>query len=109
MAITRFGVQPVIATVGDAQGTQIYLVGEVAGGTETTSLAASCTNDLGASGNLNVVHWQGSGDSYRVYKAKDGGFGLIGTTADALFLDTNIEPDMTQAPPQPSLPNDPPA
>jgi hypothetical protein len=97
--MTRIGVQPVIAAFGDAPGTQAYIVGEVVGTTETLSLAVSCTNDLSVEGNLNVVHWQGAGENYRVYKAQEGAFGLIGLADGALFLDTNLTPDLSQPPP----------
>lgn len=98
MAIQLIGVQPVIASIGEAQSTQAYRVGEV-GETETLSLAVSCTNDLSVAGNMNVVHWQGEGNSYRVYKADGGAFGLIGETDGGFLIDDNRVPDMGQQPP----------
>ncbi|WP_028970158.1 hypothetical protein [Sphingomonas sp. URHD0057] len=99
MGITRIGVQPVIGSTGPAPGQQTYVVGEVNGETETLSVAVGCVNDLSAGGNLNVVHWQGAGDNYRIYKAQEGVLGLIGESDGAVFLDTNLQPDLTQPPP----------
>lgn len=100
MAITRIGIQPVVATTGPAAGTQAYKVGEVTGDQEAVSLEVACVNDLSAEGNLNLVHWQGEGQSYRVYKAEGGVFGLIGTPDASPFIDANISPDLSQPPPQ---------
>lgn len=99
MAIDRIGVQPIIAGSSQAAGVQTYKVGEIADGEETLSPAVSCTNDLSGEGNRNVVHWRGTGQSYRIYKSLDGAFGLIGTAADDIFIDANLIPDTAQPPP----------
>jgi hypothetical protein len=108
VAITMIGVQPVIASTGPAAGMQTYKIGEVSGDQETLSLEVACTNDLSAPGNLNLVHWSGEGESYRVYKAQDGVFGLIGAPTDSPFVDANISPDLSQQPPPPPPTNQPP-
>lgn len=100
MAITRIGVQPVVASAGQAAGKQTYRVGAVSGDAEALSLEVSCINDLSIEGNRNIVHWQGDGSSYRIYKAEGGVFGLIGTVAADLFIDDNITPDTAQPPPE---------
>jgi hypothetical protein len=99
VAIQLIGVQPIVANVGEAAGSQAYCVGEVTADGEVVSLAVSCTNDLGIAGNMNLVHWQGEGTGYRIYKAADGVFGLIGTTDGNYLIDDNKVPDTGQQPP----------
>lgn len=98
MAIDRIGVQPIIAAAGNAVARQTYKVGDV-GESEVVSGEVSCTNDLSVAGNRNLVHWQGEGTSFRVYKSEGGPFGLIGTSDGDAFLDDNIAPDTAQQPP----------
>jgi hypothetical protein len=99
VAIQLIGVQPIVANVGEAAGPQSYCVGEVTADGETVCTAVSCTNDLGVAGNMNLVHWQGEGDSYRIYKAAGGVFGLIGTTDGNYLIDDNKVPETGQQPP----------
>lgn len=100
MAIDRIGIQPVVAVAGQAWPRHTYKVGEVTADGEVASLEVSCCNDISIEGNVNIIHWRGEGDSYRVYRAADGGFGLIGTTDGALFVDSNLAPDINSPPPE---------
>jgi hypothetical protein len=105
MAITRIGVQPVIVSAPTAERTQTYRVGEVTDAGELASCEVTCSNDLGLTGNVNVVHWSGESGNYRIYKkGEDGAFGLIKATDGLLFIDDNVSPDASQSPPPPPPP-----
>lgn len=92
--------QPIIASHSQAAGSQTYMVGEIADDAEVVSVAVGCINDLSVEGNRNIVHWRGTGESYRVYKSTEGVFGLIGTTDSNIFIDENILPDTGEQPPE---------
>lgn len=106
MRIVGIGVQPVISQASPYASQQAYrVVALIDGEPQDASNTIACTNDLSLAGNMNVVHWQDDNSetptAFRIYKAANGGFGLIGETAGATkrFIDDNIVPDMGQAPP----------
>jgi hypothetical protein len=99
VVIDLIGVQPIIADAGQGAGSQTYRVGAVTDDGEIAAGPVSCFNELSIPGNMNVVHWQAEAASFRVYRAVDGDFGLIGTTSDPFLIDTGLTPDMTQQPP----------
>lgn len=73
-------------------------------GESAASNAAGVTNNLFASGNANSLAWAAVARAarYNVYKATgsaSGQYGLIGHTADTVFVDDNIYADFSKTPP----------
>lgn len=66
-------------------------------------LGATVTNDLSLKRNYNELTWAAAAGavSYKVYKAENSQFyGYIGSTQSTNFIDDNIGPDLTTAPPE---------
>jgi hypothetical protein len=93
--ITRIGAQPIVAQASPNAAQHTYVV--VQG--KTQSLPITCTNDLTLKGNMNVIHWEGTGKTAEVYRASGGAFGYIGQSDEGRLIDDNIEADLTKPPP----------
>lgn len=66
-------------------------------------LGATVTNDISLKRNYNELTWGAvsGADRYKVYKAQNSGFyGYIGSTTELSFIDDNIGPDLSTAPPE---------
>ncbi len=66
-------------------------------------ITVNAYNDLSLKRNYNFVEWSASAGavSYKVYKADNSAFyGYIGSTETLEFLDDNIGPDLSTAPPE---------
>lgn len=103
--ITRIGAQPIVAQASPNASQHTYIVVEG----KAKSLPIAITNDLTLKGNMNVVHWEGTAKSAKVYRASGGAFGLIGQSGDGRLIDDNLEADLSKQPPSdPALSNQPP-
>lgn len=62
---------------------------------------AGALNNLFATGGANTVTWPAVTDavSYNIYKFQGGLFGYIGQTKGLVFIDDNIDPDLSKTPP----------
>lgn len=68
-----------------------------------TGAGITAYNDLSLKRNYNFVEWSAvpGAASYKVYKADNSSFyGYIGSTSDLEFVDDNIGPDLSTAPPE---------
>lgn len=66
-------------------------------------LGAEVTNDVSLKRNYNELTWSAvtGAASYKVYKAQNSQFyGYIGSTVETSFIDDNIGPDLSTAPPE---------
>jgi hypothetical protein len=96
-------VSPTSPTSGSAV-TMTYVVTATAsdGVSESAaSSAASCSQNIYATGNYNTISWSSvSGASlYSVYKLQGGLYGYIGQTTGNSIIDDNISPDLSKTPP----------
>lgn len=94
-----------VATTGTGTTTYTYKVAAVAAdGLDEgpVSTAATCTNNLLTTGNINTVSWSAvtGATRYRVYKESNGLYGFIGQAAGTSFVDDNIAPDISSTPPE---------
>lgn len=69
------------------------------------STAATCQNNIFASGAKNTISWTPpggtpAGTQYAVYKLVGGSYGYIGRTTNTSLVDDNIAADMSLAPPK---------
>jgi hypothetical protein len=99
-----------VAGGGGGATTYSYVVTSIsADGLEESQAStppASCNNDLTLAGHFNTVTWVAAigASLYNVYKNSNGLYGFIGQAANASFVDDNIEPDISQTPPNISNP-----
>lgn len=103
----------VTATASPATGTGLISMSYKVTAVGTTgieeglaSAAATCTNNLLTSGNLNTIAWAAvSGATrYNIYKQSNGLYGFIGQTDQLNFVDNNITADISKTPPISSQP-----
>lgn len=97
--------QSAVATTGAGAVTYEYKITAVIEENYEESLpsaVASVTNNLATAGNKNTVSWSavGSAIKYNIYKNKSGVYGYIGSSETTSFVDTNIDPDVTDTPPR---------
>lgn len=85
----------------------VTAINDVTGQESRPSSGASASNDLTLKRNKNVVTWGAvtSANRYRVYKANhESAFGYIGETQGTSFTDDNIDPDLSDGPPEANNP-----
>jgi hypothetical protein len=72
------------------------------------SAAATCSNNLLATGNKNTIAWSAVSGAirYNVYSQDNGLYGLIGQTDQTSFVDDNFDPDLSKTPPIERVPFD---
>lgn len=98
------------AVAAPASGTTVYsykVTSVSANGLEESlvSAAATCTNNLLVTGDLNTISWSTTGAvRYNVYALSNGLYGYIGQTSALSFVDNNITPDISKTPPIPNNP-----
>lgn len=65
------------------------------------SIAASCTNNIYASGASNTISWSAvtGAARYNIYREQGGLYGYIGQTTSLSVVDDNIAPDLGKTPP----------
>jgi hypothetical protein len=65
------------------------------------SSAATCTNNLYATGGANTITWSAvtGASRYNVYKLQAGLYGYIGQTTGTSLVDDNVAPDLSLTPP----------
>ena len=94
-----------VATVGSGSTTYSYkvtAVGENGLDESLASAAASITNDLLTSGNMNTISWSSvvGAVRYNIYKQENGSlYGYIGQSDGVSFIDDNIAGNIALTPP----------
>jgi hypothetical protein len=94
------------AGVNIAHNYVVTAVNSETGQESLQSVADDCLNDLTLDDNFNTIAWAAAADAdrYVIYKEVNGVFGFIGGSAGLSFVDDNIAPDLSDTPPQETLP-----
>jgi hypothetical protein len=92
-----------VAQVGTGTTVYTYVVSsifEASGEESMPSLAATVSNNLTVSGNINRVSWTAvvGASRYIVYRYEGGVYGYVGGTTGVYFDDQNITPDLADTP-----------